>query len=57
VGALGAEGGVVAVARVHPRLVGQAVEELGLHAVEQRGEPRGVLLGVADPAGEQAVAL
>jgi hypothetical protein len=38
---------------VDPRLIGEAVEELGLHVVEQRREARGVLLGVADPAGEE----
>jgi len=53
---LGAERGVVAVARVNPRLIREAVEELGLHATEQRREARRVPLGVADAAGEQAVA-
>ena len=53
---LGTERGVLAVPRVHPRLVGQAAEYLGHHAVIQRGEALRVLLRVADAAGEQAVA-
>jgi hypothetical protein len=56
VGALGAEGGVVAVAAVDPGLVGELAEELGLDPGKQGREARGVLLGVADAAGEQAVA-
>src|SRR5215472_15758436 len=38
-GALRAEGRVVAVARVHPRLVGQALEHLRLDVRHQRPEP------------------
>jgi hypothetical protein len=49
------ERGVPAVSRVHPGAVGQRPEDLGHHAVVQRGEALRVLLGVADPAGEQAV--
>ena len=54
--ALGAEGGVLAVAGVDPGLIGQPVEQLGLDSRQQRGEPGRVLLRVADTAGEQAVA-
>jgi len=49
------ERGVLAVSRVHPGAVGQRAEDLRHHAVVQRGEALRVLLGVADPAGEQAV--
>lgn len=45
----------MAVARIDPGLVGQLVEELGLHVVEQARERLGVLVRVADPAGEEAV--
>jgi hypothetical protein len=54
--ALRAEGGVTAVAGVDPGLVGQPVEDLRHHAVVQGREARLVLLGVANAAGEQAVA-
>ena len=54
--ALGAEGRVVAVAGVEPRVVGEPVEDLGGHLVEELGEGVGVAEGVADPAGEQRVA-
>src|SRR5699024_11456903 len=55
-GPLRAEGGVVAVARVDPRLVPEAVEEPLLDVVEQLGEALRVPLRVAHPAGEQRVA-
>jgi hypothetical protein len=51
-GALRAEGGVAPVAREDPGRVGQPVEDLRLHAVEERCEPGRVLLRVADAAGE-----
>ncbi|MBG6095950.1 hypothetical protein HD557_001932 [Nocardioides luteus] len=51
-GALGAEGGVVAVARVEPGVVGEGGEDALLDVVEQLGETYGILLGVADAAGE-----
>ena len=54
VGALGAQGGVVAVTGVDPGLVGEGVEELGGDVGEERGEGRGVVEGVADAAGEEA---
>jgi hypothetical protein len=38
VGALRAEGGVVAVARVEPGVVRELVEDAGRHVVDQRGE-------------------
>jgi hypothetical protein len=41
VGAFGAEGGVVAVARVDPGLVGEPVEHLVLDLVDQAGELAG----------------
>ncbi len=53
---LGPQRGVVPVPRVHPGGVGQPVEDLADHAVVQGREALRVLLGVADPAGEQAVA-
>jgi peptidoglycan/LPS O-acetylase OafA/YrhL len=56
VGTLGADRRVLPVARVDPGVVGQRSEEPLLDVVDQAGEPRGVLLRVADPAGEQAVA-
>jgi hypothetical protein len=43
------------VPRVHPGRVGEPVEDLLDHAGVKRVEPRGVLLGVADAAREQAV--
>jgi hypothetical protein len=55
VGALRAERGVLAVSRVHPRLVRQRSEELFGHVLVQRLEALGVLLRVADAAGEEAV--
>ena len=43
-------------AGVEPRLVGEPVEELGLHVVEQAAEVVGVAEGVADATGEERVA-
>jgi hypothetical protein len=54
--ALGPEGGVLPVPRIHPGAVRQPVEHLRHHALVQRGEPRRVLLRIPHPAGEQAVA-
>src|SRR4051812_3268652 len=54
--ALGPQRRVAAVAGIDPGLVGQPAEQLGVDVVDQRGEPRRVLLRVADAAGEQAVA-
>jgi hypothetical protein len=53
--ALGAERRVLAVAGVDPRLVRQRAEDPLLDVVDQAREPGGVLLGVADAAGEEAV--
>jgi hypothetical protein len=50
--ALGPDGRVLAVPGVHPRLVGECAEETLLDVVDEAGEAIGVLLGVADPAGE-----
>jgi hypothetical protein len=44
---------VLAVARIDPGLVGEHVEELGDDAVVEGGEALGVLVGIADAAGEQ----
>jgi hypothetical protein len=49
---LDTEGRVLAVAGVDPRLVGQPREELVADVTDERGEPRLVLLGVADTTGE-----
>jgi hypothetical protein len=46
---LGAEGGVLTVARLEPGLVGQAVEELVLDVVDERGEVLHVAARVACP--------
>ena len=51
--ALGAQRGVLAVARVHPGAVGQRAEHPFLQVVHELAEPLRVLLGVAGPAGEQ----
>src|SRR4029450_9755100 len=53
---LGAEGGVVAVAGVEPRLVGERAEDLRLDVVDQGPEVVGVTSGVAHAAGEERVA-
>src|SRR5215217_4694933 len=52
---LGADRGVLAVPRVDPGLVRECAEQPLLDVVDQAGEPRRVLLRVADPAGEEAV--
>src|SRR3954471_9682493 len=52
-GPLGSDRGVLPVARADPGLVGQRSEEPLLDVVDQAGEPLRILLGVADPAGEQ----
>src|ERR1700739_3442947 len=54
--ALVAEGGVAAVAGVDPGFVGQDVEDLLHDGVVEGCEAVGVLLRVADSAGEEAVA-
>src|SRR3954447_10888906 len=54
--ALGAQRGVLAVPGVDPRVVRQDGEEPLLDVVDEAGEPLRVLLGVADPAGKEAVA-
>jgi len=54
--ALNPERRVVAVARVEPRVVGKAREELGLDVVDELLERRRVAEGVADAAGEERVA-
>jgi hypothetical protein len=51
-GTLGAERGVVAVARVEPGLVGEGGEDALLDIVEQMGETYGILLGVSDASRE-----
>jgi hypothetical protein len=52
VGAFGAQGGVVAVAGVDPGLVREFGEDPGFHVVEEAAEGLGVVVGVADAAGE-----
>src|SRR5437764_861084 len=52
---LGAEGGVVAVPGVDPRLVGKCVEDLLRHVIDQRLEVLRTR-GAPDAAWEQAVA-
>src|SRR3954453_13839750 len=49
---LGAEGRVLAVAGVEPRLVGEPGEQLMLHVVDELGEPLRVPAGVPDPTRE-----
>jgi len=49
---LGAQGGVGAVAWVDPGLVGEAVEQPGLHVVQEGLEVLLVAAGVADAARE-----
>lgn len=55
-GAFRAEGGVVAVARVEPRVVRQVVEDARRHVLDQGVEVARVP-GLADAAGEQRVTL
>jgi hypothetical protein len=49
---LGADRGVLAVAGMDPRVVRQRAEQPCLDVVDEAGEPDGVLLRVAHPAGE-----
>src|SRR4051794_29041231 len=53
--ALRAQRRVLAVPGIDPCLVRQDVEQPLLDVVDQAGEPRGVLLGVADTARESGV--
>ena len=51
--ALHTEGGVVAVARIEPRLVRERVEDAPRDVTDELPEPVGVALGVANAAREQ----